>query len=162
MNHKLWIFVWLLALLFVLPAQVWAQGSPYTGPDDPAGDDAAIREGYMDGNRIYLYYQNTTELAYWISGVTDPLWSRWPNNFEGERMIEGVGLLIGAKVYVVENDTIPVTNPVDIQNGYVMIDGQPRTYCTLILSANQLPGRNGYGTRWFSKLEFIPGLWLSQ
>jgi hypothetical protein len=123
--------VWLLALLLVLPAQVWAQGNPYTGPDDPAGDDAAIREGYMDGNRIYLYYQNTTELAYWISGVTDPLWSRWPNNFEGERMIEGVGLLIGAKVYVVENDTIPVTNPVDIQNGYVIIDSQVRNIVPL-------------------------------
>jgi hypothetical protein len=127
----MWIFVWLLALLLILPAHIWAQGSPYTGPDDPAGDDAAIREGYMDGNRIYLYYQNTSELAYWISGVTDPLWSRWPNNFEGERMLEGVGLLIGAKVYVVENDTIPVTNPVDIQNGYVMIDGLPRTIVPL-------------------------------
>ena len=28
------------------------------GPDDSAGDIAAEREGYMTGNRIFLYFRN--------------------------------------------------------------------------------------------------------
>ena len=39
------------------------QGTDYAGPDDPAGDIEAEREGYMNGNRVYLYYRNTTELS---------------------------------------------------------------------------------------------------
>jgi len=31
------------------------QGKPYTGPEDPAGDIAAEREGFMNGNRILLF-----------------------------------------------------------------------------------------------------------
>jgi len=105
----------MLALLFGAGSTLLAQGQQYEGPDDPAGDKAAEREGYMTGNRVFLYFQNTTELSKWVDGVGPPLWSRWPNNDDGVRMLDGVGLLIGARVYV-ENDTVPVTDPVDIMS----------------------------------------------
>ncbi len=101
-------------LLFAVSSVLLAQGRKYEGPDDPAGDIAAIREGYMTGNRVFIYFKNTTELAKWVQGVVGSQWSRWPNNMSGVRMTDGVGLLIGARVFV-ENDSIPVTDPVQIR-----------------------------------------------
>ena len=91
---------------------LFGQGTDYAGPDDPAGDIEAEREGYMNGNRVYLYYQNTTELSSWPK----PNVSKWPNNPDGTKMLDGVGLLVGAKVYIEDDldsatvDTIPITN----------------------------------------------------
>jgi len=92
-----------------------AQGKLYEGPDDEAGDVQAIREGYMTGNRILLYFQNTTELAKWTETYVGSAWSRWPNNYSGTRSLDGIALLIGARVFL-ENDTIPVTDPFIIQS----------------------------------------------
>ena len=91
---------------------VSGQGTDYAGPDDPAGDIEAEREGYMNGNRVYLYYRNTTELSDWPK----PNVSKWPNNPDGTKMLDGVGLLVGAKVYIQDDsdettiDTIPITD----------------------------------------------------
>jgi len=96
----------------------FGQGTDYAGPDDPAGDIEAEREGYMNGNRIYLYYQNTTELSSWPK----PNVSKWPNNPDGTKMLDGVGLLVGARVYIEDDlnsstiDTIPITNLYNLQN----------------------------------------------
>jgi hypothetical protein len=108
MNRK--VVYWIFVLLVLGSSLLLAQGKLYDGPDDPAGDIAAEREGYMTGNRVFLYFQNNTELAKWVNGVVGSPWSRWPNNLQGVRMLDGVGLLIGARVYV-ENDSIPVTDP---------------------------------------------------
>ena len=85
----------------------------------------------MNGNRVYLYFQNTTELADWPRVDA----SLWPNTYEGTRTLDGIGLLVGARVYI-ENDTIPVDNWHDINSknepGYV------------ILLSNKLPSKNGY------------------
>jgi hypothetical protein len=89
----------------------WAQGKIYEGPDDPAGDIAAEREGYMTGNRVYLYFQNTSELADWPRIDA----SLWPNTYEGTRTLDGIGLLVGARVYI-KNDTIPVDKWDEIQS----------------------------------------------
>lgn len=86
------------------------QGKKYDGPDDPAGDIAAEREGYMTGNRVLLYFQNTTELSNWSEGGGKQGASRWPNTYEGVKMTDGIGLLIGAKVYL-EDGNQPVTDP---------------------------------------------------
>lgn len=102
----------IILLLILTVSLIWAQGKPYEGPDDEAGDLTARRSGYMTGNRILLYFQNTTELAYW-TGARGSQWSRWPNTYDGVRMLDGIGLLIGAKVYV-KDDSIPVTDPDDI------------------------------------------------
>ena len=100
----------ILALL--LQCMIFSQGSDYEGPDDPAGDIEAEREGYMNGNRVYLYYRNTTELSDWPK----PNVSKWPNNPDGTKMLDGIGLLVGARVHIYDDqdsetiDTLPVTN----------------------------------------------------
>ena len=40
----------------------------YEGPNDPAGDPSNIRDARMDGNRILLYFKNTTQLSNWEPG----------------------------------------------------------------------------------------------
>ena len=79
----------------------------YKGPDDNAGDPSAIRESWMDGNNVYLYFKNTSQLSNWAQGGLDNV-SRWPNDLTGSRMVDGIGLLVGAKVYI-EDDENPET-----------------------------------------------------
>ncbi|HDQ43945.1 MAG TPA: hypothetical protein ENN17_00405, partial [bacterium] len=100
--------VLVVALLLLLAGPAFAQGKLYEGPDDPAGDVAYRREGYMSGNRVLIEFKNTTELSDW----PDPDASRWPNAYYGYKMTDGIGLLIGARVYL-EGGT-PVDDPVDI------------------------------------------------
>ena len=47
----------ILLKIIILFSLVFPQGVDYAGPDDPAGDIEAEREGYMNGNRVYLYYR---------------------------------------------------------------------------------------------------------
>ncbi len=89
---------------------LFGQGKLYEGPDDPAGDIAAEREGYMTGNRVLLYFRNTTELSDWPKVEV----SKWPNSFDGVKMVDGIGLLIGAQVYIKDNE-IPVTDTTEIK-----------------------------------------------
>jgi len=104
-----------IVLMLFMASSLFAQGKPYEGPDDPAGDVEAEREGYMTGNRILLYFQNTTELAKWTETYRGSQWSRWPNTPAGVRMLDGIGLLIGARVYV-DNDSMPVDDIAIIQS----------------------------------------------
>jgi len=95
-----------------------SQGKKYEGPNDPAGDIAAEREGYMTGNRIYLYFRNNTELSDWPKVNV----SRWPNNLDGVKMVDGIGLLVGAKVYIKDDpttqiDSTVVSDPLEIGDG---------------------------------------------
>ncbi|MCI0513393.1 hypothetical protein L0128_09295 [candidate division KSB1 bacterium] len=108
------LLVWLIGLGLVMVSSLSAQyGKQYAGPDDPAGDREAERTGFMNGNNVYLFFRNTTEtadccdLGYWVS--------RWPADFSGSKMHDGVALLAGARVFI-ENDSIPVTNLLQIQN----------------------------------------------
>jgi hypothetical protein len=110
MRRLLQILVGVQFVLLVLGSSAWAQGRKYEGPEDEAGDIAAEREGYMTGNRVFLFFRNTTELSDWPRVDV----SKWPNTFEGTKMLDGVALLIGARVFIA-NDTIPVTDPHEIQ-----------------------------------------------
>ena len=95
---------------------LFGQGKEYIGPEDPAGDIAAEKEGFMTGNRVYIYFRNTTELSDWPRVNV----SKWPNNTNGLKMTDGIGLLVGAKVYIEDDgdvatvDTIPLTDPLEI------------------------------------------------
>ena len=96
----------LLIMIVLIASPIWAQYDKiYDGPNDPAGDPLAERDGFMNGNNVLLYFRNTTELSdccnlgYWVS--------RWPNDYTGSKMHDGISVLIGARVYV-ENDSIPV------------------------------------------------------
>lgn len=107
-----------LFLIIALQALVFGQSRVYEGPDDPAGDIEAERGGVMDGNRISLKFQNTTELSDW----PDELASIWPKG-DGTKMLDGVGLLVGSRVYIQDDgdpntvDTIPVTDTTLIKIG---------------------------------------------
>src|SRR4030042_1366934 len=100
-----------LFLMLCYEGMLLGQGKIYNGPDDPAGDIAAEREGYMTGNRVFLYFRNTTELSDWPKAEV----SKWPNNYEGSKMTDGIGLLIGAKVYI-EGASTPVQDPRVVQH----------------------------------------------
>ena len=89
--------IFLLFTLFIF--QVVSAQLIYEGPDDPAGDPSNIRDARMDGNRILLYFKNTTQLSNWEPGGLSDV-SIWPNDPTGTRMVDGIGLLIGAKVYI--------------------------------------------------------------
>lgn len=115
MNHK-YIILLITGILILGLTHVFGQGKPYAGPDDPAGDIAAEREGFMTGNRVFLYFRNTTELSDWPRASV----SKWPNNPQGVKMLDGIGLLCGAKVYIEDDldpttvDTIPLTTWPDV------------------------------------------------
>lgn len=100
--------LYLITILGWFSVLVYGQGKLYEGPDDPAADPAAIREGYMTGNRVFLYFRNTTQLSDWPKVEV----SKWPNTYEGTKMVDGIGLLIGAQVFI-KNDSIPVTNEIE-------------------------------------------------
>ncbi len=113
--HKKHIFLGTIITSLLLGfTTLSAQGSKiYDGPDDPAADILAERDGTMNGNNVLLYFRNTTELSdccnlgYWVS--------RWPNDYSGSKMHDGICILLGARVYL-ENDTIPVTDMSEIQS----------------------------------------------
>ena len=49
----------MIAGILLLPVMsLLGQARPYEGPDDPEGDRAAIRKGYMEGNRVRLQFRN--------------------------------------------------------------------------------------------------------
>ncbi|MDZ7371817.1 MAG: hypothetical protein ONB12_11660 [candidate division KSB1 bacterium] len=114
------IFVLLLLLFAAMPVEkAAAQGKPYDGPDDPAGDIAAVREGYMTGNRVFITFKNQCELADWPRVEV----SKWPNDATGSKMTDGVNILITAQVFLDPDTTKdpndparwrPVTDPVRI------------------------------------------------
>ena len=111
--------IFLLFTLFIF--QVVSAQLIYEGPDDPAGDPSNIRDARMDGNRILLYFKNTTQLSNWEPGGLSDV-SIWPNDPTGTRMVDGIGLLIGAKVYIHNDqdsttlDTIVIDDPSEIAN----------------------------------------------
>ena len=78
----------IVVLLFIYPVIIFGQGRPYEGPEDPAGDISEIRSGYMNGNRAILYFENTSALGEW--GSTRILLSKWPNTYEGLRMLDHI------------------------------------------------------------------------
>ena len=84
----------------------------YNCPEDEAGDVSAIRTSFMDGNRVLLMFENTTQLSDWEAGGLDYV-SIWPNDGTGTRMVDGIGLLVGAKTYIV-NDLNPLTIDTEI------------------------------------------------
>lgn len=104
---KLWMKISTLLLIVLTASAVRAQKKPYEGPMDSAGDVAAEKIGWMEGNAVRIQVRNTTELSDWGTG-TDPYATKWPNDFRGSKMNDGIGLLIGARVYIY-NDGDPTT-----------------------------------------------------
>ncbi len=98
----------ILSTLFATLA--FGQGKPYDGPEDPAADPGALREGWMNGNRVLLYFDNNGTLADMDKSNS----SLWPNRYDGLRMIDQVNLLIGAEVYMYQ-DTIAIQDSLRVK-----------------------------------------------
>jgi len=102
--------IFALSLIFTLNGNLFAQGKPYEGPDDPAGDRSAVRMGVMDGNQFQTVFFNNTQIGYkyMIDG------SKWPKDSEkGLQIFDVLAVLVGGQVFL-ENDTIPVTDETEI------------------------------------------------
>jgi len=110
-NNKVLTSIRLVWLLLFLTFQAFAQsGRIYKGPDDPAADRAALREGVMDGNQFYTVFRNNTQIGYkyMIDG------SKWPKDSEkGLQVYDQLSILVGGQVFL-EQDTIPVTDEAQI------------------------------------------------
>lgn len=104
------IITLIICLIISLYTFAFSQGKIYEGPDDPAGDISEERAGYMNGNRVFLYFENTTQIADYPRTNT----SKWPNDYSGSRMLDNVSVLIGGEVYL-QNEKDPITDPVLIQ-----------------------------------------------
>ncbi len=104
MKKKMQISICIFSLVLLYSSEIFAQSRLYEGPDDPAGDIAAERIGTMNGNRILLRFQNSSELG----NYNEPNHADWPNDENATEMHQNIGLLIGTRVYI-ENDSIPVT-----------------------------------------------------
>ncbi len=116
MNKKKKSVFTFIMLLIALSTISFAQGRLYEGPDDPAGDPAMRREGWMNGNRVFLYFRNSTEL----SNCCGTRWSRWPNNPDGLSITDGVALLVGARIHI--KDGVPITNLDEIASSGDSVD----------------------------------------
>ena len=108
MNMRVTLSVGLLLLL--MPMFLFGQGEPYEGPKDPAGDPAWEREGFMNGNRMRMLFNNNTQIA----DYPRPDASKWPDNFSGTKILDVQAVLIGAEVYVTQ-DSIPVTDTTQVK-----------------------------------------------
>ncbi|MBD3288885.1 hypothetical protein GF337_08795, partial [candidate division KSB1 bacterium] len=78
-DNKIFKFLIIISLICSIPIQVFAQtGGKYEGPEDPAGDRSALREGVMDGNQMLMAFRNNTQIAnkYMVDG------SKWPRDSE--------------------------------------------------------------------------------
>lgn len=95
----------LIISLIMIASHGFSQGRLYEGPEDPAGDKTAIREGYMNGNRVMVYFDNNGT----IGDMSKVNGSKWPNTYNGLRMMDQINLTIGAVVYL-HNDSIPITD----------------------------------------------------
>jgi len=106
-NRKANALVCLVFILLFLSIQIFAQSSRiYEGPDDPAGDRSALREGIMDGNQMYMSFRNDTQIGNKL--IIDG--SKWPRDSEkGLQIFDFLAVLVGAEVFI-EQDTIPVTD----------------------------------------------------
>jgi len=102
-----YINLFLLLVLIFSSSLMSQERKHYEGPLDGAGDKAVERIGLMEGNNIRLQFRNTTELSDWGPG-TDPFASKWPNDFRGSKMNDGVGLLIGARVFIEKDPNFKV------------------------------------------------------
>ena len=124
----------------------------YEGPDDPAGDPSNVREAHMDGNRILLYFKNTTQLSNWEIGSQLFDVSKWPNDPTGTSMLDGVGLLIGAKVYIHNDqdpatlDTIVIDDPSEIADSLGSAPGSLHTVYFLQTQYREEVDKNDEGT----------------
>lgn len=76
----------------------------YEGPDDPAGDQAAVRSAALNGNRMYFLLNNNSSIC--DTGHGQAIWNKWPDIYTGFTMMHGVNAMMASRVYVAGDSTI--------------------------------------------------------
>ena len=109
--NRVFLLLLCIGMIFLQYTDILAQGRPYDGPEDGAGDPYLEREGFMVGNRVQLLFKNNTELGDYPR--KDAV--RWPRGVGGNVMHDGLGLLVTAPVFITQ-DSIPVTDTLQIRN----------------------------------------------
>jgi len=85
----------LLLFLILIYGLTFAQ---LTVPNDGAGDPRHLKKGFMDGNRVYVQFKNTTELGDCCNkGYPVAI---WPNNYNATKSHDGIWFQIGAEVFI--------------------------------------------------------------
>ncbi|MEW6509846.1 MAG: hypothetical protein AB1428_02685 [Bacteroidota bacterium] len=84
-----------LLIACALPAHGQVDPKTQMYRDDAKGNLQYQRKGTMDGNRVRTLYWNTGEVAQW----KNPPAGEWPKG-TGHNYIDGVTVLIGAKIYL--------------------------------------------------------------
>jgi hypothetical protein len=108
------IKVYTLVGVFLLPTfGIGQYGRKYEGPDDPAGDQAAVRSGQFNGNRMYFLLNNNTSIC--DTGHGQAIWNKWPDIYTGFTLMHGVNAIMAARVYI-KGDSTPVTDINEIQS----------------------------------------------
>jgi hypothetical protein len=115
---------WMVCLwMAVLASRAYGQGKKYEGPVDPAGDISMIRSGFMNGNRYYMYFENSTQVADYPNKQTN----FWPNDYTGTRLMDVCAVMIGSQV-IVYQDSTPVD---DLARQALMSVSEPQELDTL-------------------------------
>ena len=115
---------WMVCLwMAVLASRGYGQGKKYEGPVDPAGDISMIRSGFMNGNRYYMYFENSTQVADYPNKQTN----FWPNDYTGTRLMDVCAVMIGSQV-VVYQDSTPVD---DLARQVLLSASEPQELDTL-------------------------------
>lgn len=107
---RVFLILLCIGMIFLQYTDILAQGRPYDGPEDGAGDPYLEREGFMTGNRVQLLFKNNTELGDYPR--KDAV--RWPRGIGGNVMHDGLGLLVTAPVFIRDGST-PVTDTTEIR-----------------------------------------------
>ena len=106
--------IWIGLLLLVLAGLVFGQSKIYEGPEDPAADPDWVRAGYMNGNRVFMYFENTTQVSNYEYMAVSTKFSRWPNDYTGVGYLDLMSMVVGGEVYITQ-DSIPVTDLAEVQ-----------------------------------------------
>lgn len=95
------IHVGIIALLAVttVVSQVTTQIQMFR--DEPKGNIQYRKKGMLDGNLVRTVYQNSGEVSDWFDGAVAAPHGEWPKG-TGHRSLDGLGLLIGSKVKIVD------------------------------------------------------------
>ncbi|RPI01897.1 MAG: hypothetical protein EHM72_05425 [Calditrichaeota bacterium] len=140
-------------MVLLLPIILFAQGKPYRGPIDPAGDPAMERAGFMNGNRFKMYFTNNTQISDWPR----PDASKWPDDYSGTKLLDVAAVLIGAEVYVTQ-DSIPVTEASEISRLANLGEIDTLVY---IQTADYITGNHSVDFNWNRTVEWafspVPG-----
>lgn len=90
-------------VVFLFSGIVWAQVDPqqiHMFREEPKGNIQYRKKGMLEANLVRTVYSNDGQISDWFNGVNRGPHGEWPKG-TGHRSLDGLALLIGAKVKIV-------------------------------------------------------------